>query len=158
MVFEHKNALLCNKIPSMCEQLPQEYYVFSCVIIGTNDQSVIIMWASLRRFLHFSRLFHSLSDMSPWSSCPSASLGVDCQMFATCTGLCISSRCSSTDIAGACIYGCTCTTTAAAVSRELEIPINSTVSWPSSFLTQPRLTGHGTCGCCWILHLQIPAW
>ena len=48
-------------------------------------------------------------------------------MFATCIGLYISSRCSCTDIAGACIYGCTCTTTAATLFRELAIP--ASIPW-----------------------------
>ena len=35
--------------------------------------------------------------------------------------------------------------------------IQSMVIWTSSFLTQPRLTGFGTCGWCWRMHLHMPA-
>ena len=143
--------------------------------ISTNDQSVICEGSLLETIPPFQSYVSESVRFVSLIIVSRSPLGVDCHMFATCTVLYISSCCSCTDIPGACPYDCAWTTTVAALSRELENhlihsmgswsssrelenPIHSTGSWPSSFLTQPRLIGLGICGCCWTLHLQMPAW
>ena len=98
---------------------------------STNDQSVVCEGRFLRRFLHLVTCIRVCQVYLSNHRVKLLLLGVDCHMFAACTGLYISSRCSCTDIAGACICGCTCTTTAVALHRELEIPASI-----------PRWAGH----------------
>ena len=98
--------------------------------------------------------------MSLWSSCQGPPLGVDCYMFVTCKGLYMSSRELASCIVfipGACIWlHLNDNQQLQHCSEAGDSGTNSTVSGPSSCLTQKRLTGLGTCGCCWRIHLQMP--